>query len=138
MTLPVARRGPMMTAILRAALVAAFAATSIPAVAAGQNVSTDSLLRRIDSLQRRTADLERRVGELEARVRVVTSRAVPASLGSWRSLRRGMKMNEVRELLGEPESVNTYASFTVWHYPDGASVNFSSDNKVDGWSEPRR
>ncbi len=126
-----------MTAIFRAALVAAFTAASIPTVAVGQNVSADSLLRRIDSLQRRTADLERRVSELEALIRVEPSgsRAVPTSLANWRRLRRGMKMDEVRKLLGEPESVDA-GYLTIWHYP-GARVTFV-DEKVDGWSEPRQ
>jgi hypothetical protein len=120
----------MMTAILRAALVAAFTAAAIPTVAAGQTVSTDSLLRRI-------AALERRVGELEARVRVEPSRAVPASLASWRRLRRGMKMDDVRELLGEPVSVEAVV-FIYWHYADGAQVVFGTDDKVQGWTEPPR
>ena len=126
-----------MTAIFRAALVAAFTVASIPTGAVGQNVSADSLLRRIDSLQRRTADLERRVSELEALIRVEPSgsRAVPASLANWRQLRRGMKMNEVRALLGEPESVHG-ADFLIWEYPHGASVTFL-DDKVYGWVEPR-
>lgn len=118
-----------MTAILRAALVAAFTVAAIPTVAAGQkDVSTDSLLRRI-------AALERRVGELEALVRVKPSRAVPAPLANWRRLRLGMKMDAVRELLGEPTSVDAGYQ-TIWYYP-GARVTFV-DNKVDGWSEPRR
>jgi multidrug efflux pump subunit AcrA (membrane-fusion protein) len=132
----------MMTAIFRAALVAVFTAASIPTVAVGQNVSADSLLRRIDSLQRRTADLERRVSELEALIRVVPSgsRAVPASpnsqdVANWRRLRRGMKMDAVRALLGEPESVDA-GYLTIWHYP-GARVTFIEE-KVDGWSEPRQ
>ena len=129
-----------MTAILRAALVAAFTAASIPTVAVGQKVSADA---RIDSLQRRTADLERRVSELEALIRVEPSggRSVPASpnsqdIANWRQLRRGMKMDAVRKLLGEPGSV-TAGSFTHWWYPNGASVTFY-ENKVDGWQEPRR
>jgi len=131
-----------MTAMLRAALVAAFTAASIPTVAAGQKVSTDSLLRRIDLLQRKTVDLERRVGELEALIRAAPSRsrAVPASpnsrdVANWRRLRRGMKMDAVRELLGDPESVEA-GPFTRWQYPDGAQVTFYEE-KVYGWEEPR-
>lgn len=133
-----------MTALFRAGLVAAFAVACIPTVAVGQKVSTDSLLRRIESLQSTTADLERRVGELEALLRPQPSRngAVPATPGSrdvanWRRLSRGMTMDAVRALLGEPESVYTASDFTFWQYPDGGRVNFDSD-KVDGWSEPRR
>jgi hypothetical protein len=55
-----------MTAILRAALLAAFVAASIPARAAGQDTSTASLLRRIELLERASTDLEQRVRELEA------------------------------------------------------------------------
>jgi len=119
-----------MTAILRAALVAVFTAASIPTAAAGQKVSTDSLLRRI-------AALERRVGELETLVRVEPSLAVPASLAKWRQLHRGMKMSAVRELLGEPVSVETIA-FTYWYYAGGARVIFGTDGKVEGWTEPPR
>ena len=50
-----------MTAIFRAALVAAFTAASIPTVAAGQDTSTASLLRRLELLERANTDLERRV-----------------------------------------------------------------------------
>jgi hypothetical protein len=118
-----------MRTLALTALVLATAAC-IPTVAAGQNVSTDSLLRRI-------AALERRVGELEALVRVEPSRAVPASLANWRRLRRGMKMDAVRELLGEPLRVET-VGVTSWHYANGAQVIFGSDDKVDGWTEPWR
>lgn len=134
-----------MTALFRAVLAAALAA-AIPSVAAGQRVSTDSLLRRIDSLERRTVDLERRVAELEALIRVEPSRVrtVPASsdprdVANWRRLRRGMTMDAVRALLGEPESVNSNPIVTTWRYPDFGSVTFSSSSeKVDGWSEPQR
>ncbi len=50
-----------MIAVLRAALVATLVAASIPAVAEGQEPSSDSLIRRIDLLERRTADLEQRI-----------------------------------------------------------------------------
>jgi hypothetical protein len=135
-----------MTAILRAALLAALTAASVPAVAAGQKTSADSLLRRIDLLERRTTDLEKRVRELEAHIKSEPSRDQPVpdsrkwqDLANWRRLRRGMKMDEVRTLLGEPERVNTYPSFTVWHWasPGGPDVQFDSSGKLEAWSEPR-
>ena len=130
-----------MTAILRATLLAALAASSIPAVATGQGTSTDSLLLRIDLLERRTADLEQRVRELEAVIKSEPSQGqpIPAStrwrdLANWRRLRLGMKMDEVRALLGEPERVDA-GYVTYWRWTD-ANVSFVS-GKLDGWSEPR-
>jgi hypothetical protein len=131
-----------MTTILRATLLAALAASSIPAVATGQGTSTDSLLRRIEFLERRTADLEQRVGELEALIKTEPSRgrAVPASdkwqdLGNWRRLRTGMKPDEVRALLGEPDHVQG-GETAIWYWP-GGMVAFMHD-RVYSWSEPRQ
>ena len=75
-----------MTAIFRAALLAALA--SIPAVASGQGTSADSLLRRINLLERRTTDLEIRLRELEALAKTEPSqdRPVPTSV-KWRESR---------------------------------------------------
>ena len=132
-----------MINMFRAALIAAIATASISTIAAGQNVSTDRLIRQIDSLQRRTDDLERRVSQLEARVKDQPSRsqvapasANPRDIANWRRLRRGMTMDDVRALLGEPESVNA-GYITTWHYPKLAEVSFTAE-KVYGWSEPRR
>ena len=131
-----------MTALLRATLLAALAASSIPAVATGQGTSTDSLLLRIDLLERRTADLEQRVRELEAVIKSEPSQGqpIPAStrwrdLANWRRLHLGMKMDEVRALLGEPERVDAgYVTYWRW---SGANVSFIS-GKLEGWSEPQR
>lgn len=129
-----------MTAILRATLFAALAASSIPAVATGQGTSTDSLLRRIELLERKTADLEQRVHELEAVIKSGPSQGRPIQvstrwrdLANWRQLHRGMKMDEVRALLGDPGRVDAGYT-TYWRWPT-ASVSFVS-GKLDGWSEP--
>ena len=130
-----------MTAILRTALLAALAAASIPAVAVGQDTSTASLLRRIELLEAANTDLERRVRELEAVIKSEPSQGqpIPAStrwrdLANWRRLHLGMKMDEVRALLGEPERVEA-GYVTYWRWTN-ASVSFIS-GKLEGWSEPR-
>ena len=129
-----------MTAILRAALLAALTAACVPAVAAGQQPSVDSLLRRIDSLERAHIKLDLRVRELEALIKSEPSqgRPTPAStrsqdLANWRRLRLGMKMDEVRALLGEPGRVFA-GVVTYWRW-GGAYVYFD-DGKLAGWSEP--
>ena len=131
-----------MTAILRAMLFAALAASSIPAAATAQGTSTDSLLRRIELLERANTDLERRVCELEAVIKSEPSQGQPIQastkwqdLVNWRRLRLGMKMDEVRALLGEPERVDAgYVTYWRW---TGANVSFIS-GKLEGWSEPQR
>jgi outer membrane protein assembly factor BamE (lipoprotein component of BamABCDE complex) len=130
-----------MTAILRTALLAALAAASIPAVAAGQDTSTASLLRRIELLERANTDLEQRVRDLEALIRREPSRdqQVAASpnwrdISNWRRLRQGMKPDQVRALLGEPERVEAGLR-TYWRWAD-ANVYFDY-GKLAGWSEPR-
>jgi hypothetical protein len=136
-----------MTAILRVTLLAVLAASSIPAVATGQGTSPDSLLRRIDLLERRTADLEQRVHELEAVIKTEPSRArsVPASdkwqdLGNWRRLRTGMKPDEVRALLGEPDHVEGgQIARWFWGKFAGGGPNVTFENgRVYSWSEPRQ
>jgi len=131
-----------MTAIFRAALVAAFTAAFIPTVAAGQDTSTASLLRRLELLERANTDLERRVSDLESLIKSVPSQSqsIPAStkwedLANWRQLQLGMKVDKVRALLGEPDRV-VAGSITFWFWPN-ANVQFV-DGKLSGWSEPRR
>lgn len=135
-----------MTGILRATFVAAFVTASLPRVAVAQNASADSLLRRIEVLERTTIDLQLRVRDLETLVKSEPARAqrAPASsnsrdLQNWRQLRRGMTMDEVRALLGEPDRVDALGGITtIWNWKSGgASVRFDGSDKLDGWSEPR-
>lgn len=135
-----------MTPMLRTVLLAALVASFIPVVAAGQGTPADSLLRRIDQLERRTTDLERRLGELESLIRSEPTRAQPLQTSSkwrdlqnWRQLRSGMRPDEVRRLLGEPEHVEG-GEVAIWFwggYPGGPHVTFMED-KVYSWSEPRQ
>ena len=130
-----------MTVILRSALLAALAAASIPTVAAEQDTPTASLLRRIELLERANADLEQRVRELELLLKSEPSKGPPIQastrwrdLANWRQLRKGMTMDEVRALLGEPDRVDA-GPFIHWRWTD-AEVFFSDDG-LEGWSEPQ-
>lgn len=46
-----------------------------------------------------------------------------------------MTTDEVRNLLGEPQSVDG-GIFTTWKYPNDGTVYFYKE-KVDRWREPR-
>ncbi len=135
-----------MTSIVRAALIALIAAFAIPANAAAQRSRPDSLLLRIDLLERRVAGLEQRVLDLEAVINAQTSRVQPAhatalwrNLANWRRLQRGMSMDQVRALLGEPHRVETIAIATTWYWgdaPETADVVFDDRGRLAAWSEP--
>ena len=126
----------------RLLLVIALAVASFPSTAFGQAKSAADLLQQIDSLERRIEVLERRLAQLES-----PSRAEPArdrtpignarDIANWRKLRRGMSMQAVRELLGEPSKVSASVTFTIWDYPNFSSVTFD-DDRVTAWSEPDR
>src|SRR5258708_13161677 len=134
-----------MTAVVRFALLSAIVAASTAAVARGQESSSDSLNRRIVLLERKVADLDQRVRELETLIKVEPSRdrPVPASakwrdLANWRRLRRGMNMDQVRALLGEPERGDPISILTTWTWgtpPHHPQLPFHA-NKVSTSSEP--
>ena len=131
-----------MTPLLRTALYALVVATSIPTLVAAQDSSSAALSRRIEHLERANAELERRVRLLESLITTQGPQIPRAStssgsqdLSNWRRLRRGMSMDEVRAVLGEPERVEAGA-VTVWRWGN-ANVYFL-DDKLEGWSEPSR
>ena len=133
--------------MVRAALLSGILICSTRAAAQGPEPTSDSLNRRIAFLERRVADLEQRVRELDSLIKSPSPRArtVAASgnwheLMNWRRLGRGMTMDQVRALLGEPESVKANPIFTTWawgSFPNDAEVEFDQGGKVTGWSEPR-
>ena len=131
-----------MSVLARAALLATLVAASIPASADAQASQVDSLRRRVEFLESRSLELERRLSKLESLINTEQSRgqqaAAPSNsstLQKWRQLKTGMKPDEVRALLGEPERVNG-GTMAMWFYPNNASVAFMSD-ALTHWSEPR-
>ena len=60
---------------------------------------------------------------------------------NWRALKKGMRKEEVRCVLGEPDRINTYWGFSEeWQYGPlgtGAEVRFpDGEGTVNGWNEP--
>ena len=100
------------------------------------------------SLEDRVRELERRIEQLEKQVAQPTppvGASKPATgrpdgwrqRENWRSLKRGMTERDVSSVLGEPQKVSSYPSWRVWNYPGGGSARFGSDDRLDGWDEPR-
>ena len=132
-----------MSVSLRTALLATLAAACLPMAATAQSRSADSLLARIERLERRTAALEERLRQLEVSGKAEAAQSKPAvitgdarDVANWRRLTRGMSFDEVRTLLGEPDRV-VGGYMTYWAWERGGDVTFVN-NKLDGWTEPRR
>ena len=133
-----------MYALRRIALLAAMTLTSWPAAAIAQEASADSLVRRVELLEQTISELAARVRQLEAQVgsepaqvRALPPTATSRELQNWRRLRRGMKMDEVRALLGEPARVQTLGPVaTYWYWEPAGSVQFDGRDKLEGWVEP--
>ena len=99
------------------------------------------------SLDDRVRDLERRIEQLEKQTSLPASIPSANKLGqqdgwrqreNWRSLKRGMTESNVRSILGEPQKVDTFSTWSSWTYPSGGNVRFGSGGgRVDGWVEPR-
>jgi hypothetical protein len=92
----------------------------------------------------RLDQLERRIQAIEAQLSELTSSQVQRfktgegwkSLSNWRSLRRGMRPIEVREILGEAHRVEG-GYFTRWSYQNGGVVVFANE-EVHEWTEPQQ
>ena len=132
-------------------LIAIIALVVTPNSASGQQPDVATLQARIEQLERTVHALELRIAALEAVAEAPTTPAGQATdpersqeLANWRRLRRGMKMDEVRELLGEPVRVQANIVSIRWDYYRIVGdvgfpgyVEFDADSRrVEGWSEP--
>jgi hypothetical protein len=120
-----------------------------PGQARAQQAKVEELKRRVEKLEQLVGQLQRRVADLESQIQGRQERKQPVvakgnwrEIGSWRDLRRGMTMEQVRELLGEPERVDAGPVLIYWRWGEpllGGSVSFDTDtNRVTGWAEPSR
>jgi hypothetical protein len=96
---------------------------------------------RITQLEKEVQELKTRLSSLESPLdKAVIQKPTLTSegwrkLANWRSLKKGMSFEEVREILGEPGRIKG-GTLTDWTYPDQASVTFLND-RLFGWTEPR-
>jgi len=99
----------------------------------------------ISELRQKNADLEKKVKELEALLQECTEAGKDRfsedqgyqNKKNWRSLERGMKEGQVKEILGEPLKVIKGVK-TLWYYPNiyGSYVSFDENGRLTGWNEP--
>ena len=92
-----------------------------------------------------TLYLLEKIAELEARIEALekpgsATSLVPAGLSAWRRLEKGMSYSQVRQILGEPISINA-GSITYWYYGVDRYIGAKSSvtfyqNFVNGWTEP--
>jgi len=102
------------------------------------------------NLEQRVATLERKVAALETKVSTPTTSGAttqrPAATSgevelwkdksNWRKLERGMTMDQVRRLLGEPRTVDVNGISKYWRYSTSFSPHVHYiNNRLDGWDE---
>lgn len=112
----------------------------IIAVLFGANPTNPAVAQTADQAEilRRLQQLEQRVERLERRGASSPSRTVPQDRSVWRSIRLGMSMDQVRDLLGEPHRVSSNQYFTTWYwnYHGGGAVQFDRSGRVERIEEP--
>jgi outer membrane protein assembly factor BamE (lipoprotein component of BamABCDE complex) len=123
-------------------LAVVFLAAVSPRQAWAQAPTVDQLVTRVAELERRVAELEQRLRALEvpevtARPENRAVRGNSEDIANWRQLRVGMTMEQVSNLLGEPDRV-VVIGLTTWHYPNRAHVMFNPQSRVSGWEERHR
>lgn len=100
---------------------------------------------RINELEKKVIELEERFSQMElllvAAAMASENEATPEETESleslkskWRKLETDMKPSKVREILGEPDTING-GQIARWHYPRGGNVTFMR-NKLSQWTEP--
>ena len=118
-------------------LVAIVALVVTPISATAQQPDVAALLARIEQLEATVRALELRIAALEEALARAPALPVAIELANWRQLKHGMKMDKVKELLGEPGRVYADSYRITWWYYSGGSVEFDAGSRrVDGWQEP--
>lgn len=129
-------------------------------IAGEKSARTAELNQRIEELERRARDssenliggLARRIAQLERNSgppigaatrprRNAEQRTAQEEVNLWRNLKTGMSKVEIREVLGDPHSIESQPAWEDWFYTEQAAlgpfVRFNSDGELIGWNEPR-
>lgn len=121
----------------------------ISSFAASHSVADEAILQQqLEMLKQQVDALEKRLGALEGDTRFAIEQSKaeappvnpgdPADLSNWSRLGVGLDYDEVRELLGEPVSINK-GVMELWYYSDqglkGPHVKFLF-KKVHLWKGP--
>lgn len=121
---------------------------------AQQDERVVALEGRVGQLEIVVSRLMERIIALEGQLRAAPPAAAPPTAtapaqtgnwqnrANWRQLQRGMSMQDVTRLLGEPHTVDANPFTITWEwgeFPTGARVLFDAERRrVDGWTEPGR
>jgi len=121
----------------------------VPGQIWAQQARLADLQRRVEKLEQLVGQLQRQVADLQSVTQGRQQQGQPVApkgnwheLANWRRLQRGMTMDQVRGLLGEPDKVEAETVLIFWKWGElvfGGSVSFDVDtNRVAGWEEPSR
>jgi hypothetical protein len=104
-----------------------------------QSGATDERIRLLEAqilqLNGRVSALEGMLNQAKANQQPIVTGEGWKSKANWRKLKKGMSEDDVRALLGEPESVKAM-TFTRWEYGRYGYVEFYDTRGVNGWGEP--
>ena len=104
-----------------------------------QSGATDERIRLLEAqilqLNGRVSALEGMLNQAKANQQPIVTGEGWKSKANWRKLKKGMSEDDVRALLGEPESVKAVI-FTRWEYGRYGYVQFHDTRGVNGWGEP--
>lgn len=102
------------------------------------SAANDTLIQKLDSIDSAINNLKQRITDLEkSKEKRRAKKGNYKVRANWLALEKGMDKKQVLELLGEPgKKLSGFGEY--WYYPDsfGGRVEFDSDEKVNGWSEP--
>lgn len=105
-----------------------------------EKIYSQYLNSRIFALEK---DLENKSKEIDSLKKIVTDfikkqeEYEKNQKEGWRKLERYLSMEQVEKLLGKPQAITKYPTYTKYWYGNGF-VEFNAFKKVSEWAEPRK